>query len=167
MVIPLNVYFKIPAGKLEKFGALNTYLGIDNKVFVDPALLRKADIREFRSVTRQLKDYFAPIIRLIKVSRNVHDVAWETAVRRLQFKEEHGAALGYSAAGGFGRGIGELLATELVQRGKEIVELGIEDAEMFELVGLFQEGFGPDLLSDMAVSILKDRFFAYPRPTLA
>jgi hypothetical protein len=32
---------------------------------------------------------------------------------------------------------------------------------MFELIGLFQENFGPDLLSDMAVGILKERFLAY------
>lgn len=160
-VIPLNVYFKIPPGKLEKYGVLNAYLGIDNKVFVDPALLRKTDAPEFRHVTKELAAYFKPVIKLIRSSKTVHDIAWETAVKKLLFKEEHGAALGYSAAGGFGRGIGGLLATELVQRGKEIVKLGIEDPEMFELIGLFQEGFGPDLLSDMAVSILRDRFFEY------
>jgi hypothetical protein len=32
---------------------------------------------------------------------------------------------------------------------------------MFELIGLFQERFGPDLLSDMAVAILKERFLLY------
>jgi hypothetical protein len=53
------------------------------------------------------------------------------------------------------------IARILVHRGKQIVDLGIEDSEMFEIIGLFQENFGPDLLSDMAVSILKDRFFAY------
>jgi hypothetical protein len=161
MVIPLNIYFRIPVRQLKKVGALNAYLGIDTKVFVDPALLRKAKTPEFRGVTKDLTAYFSPIIRLLKASRSIGDVAWETAVRKLRFKEEQGAALGYSAAGGSGRGIGQLLAETLVRRGKEIVELGIEDPEMFELIGLFQEGFGPDLLSDMAVSILKDRFFAY------
>jgi len=32
---------------------------------------------------------------------------------------------------------------------------------MFELVGLFQEDFGPDLLSDLAVHILKPCFLAF------
>ena len=30
MVIPLNIYFKIPAEKLKEFGVLNAHLGIDN-----------------------------------------------------------------------------------------------------------------------------------------
>lgn len=161
MVIPLNVYFKIPAAHLQELGALNAYLGIDNKVFVDPVLLRKTEIPEFHDARDELKAYFSPIIKLLKASKVAGDIAWATAVRKLQFKEEQGAALGYSGAGGSGRGIGEELASILVQRGKQIVDLGIEDSEMFEIIGLFQENFGPDLLSDMAVSILKDRFFAY------
>jgi hypothetical protein len=108
-----------------------------------------------------LKAYFTPIITLLKACKAAGDIAWETAVIRLQFKEEQGAALGYSGAGSSGRGIGPQLASVLVHRGKQIVDLGIEDTEAFELIGLFQEDFGPDLLSDMAVSILKDRFFAY------
>jgi hypothetical protein len=161
MVVPLNVYFKIPVNQLQKVGALNAYLGIDTHVFVDPALLRAVEIPEFRGATKDLAGYFSPIIRLLKATKHVGDIAWETAVKRLRFREEHGAALGYSAAGGSGRGIGELLARTLVERGKEIVNLGIDDPEIFEVIGLFQEGFGPDLLSDMAVSILKERFFAY------
>ncbi len=161
MVIPLNVYFKVPIERLRKSGALNAYLGIDTHVFVDPALLRSTKIPEFRDVTNDFTGYFSPIIKLLKATKRIGDIAWETAVRKLRFHEEHGAALGYSAPGGSGRGIGEGLAELIVQRGKEIVDLGIDDPEIFEVIGLFQEGFGPDLLSDMAVSILKTRFFAY------
>jgi hypothetical protein len=161
MVIPLNVYFKLPIERLQKSGALNAYLGIDTNVFVDPSLLRSTKIPEFRGVTNDFTDYFSPIIKLLKATKRHGDIAWETAVKQLRFREEHGAALGYSSAGGSGRGIGEGLAELIVQRGKEIVDLGIDDPEIFEVIGLFQEGFGSDLLSDMAVSILKSRFFAY------
>jgi len=161
MVIPLNVYFKIPAAQLQELGALNAYIGIDNKVFVDPVLLRKTEVPEFQNANEDLKAYFSPIIKLLKACKAIGDIASREALRRLRFKEEQGVALGYSSAGGSGRGIGLLLASELVHRGKEIVDLGIEDAEMFELIGLFQENFGPDLLSDMAVSILKERFVSY------
>lgn len=161
MVIPLNIYFKIPIQRLQKSGALNAYLGIDTNVFVDPTLIRSTKIREFRNVTNDFIAYFSPIIKLLKTTKHVGDIAWETAVKKLRFREEHGAALGYSAAGGSGRGIGEGLAELLVERGKEIIDLGIDDPEIFEVIGLFQEGFGADLLSDMAVSILKARFLAY------
>jgi hypothetical protein len=161
MVIPLNLYFKVPIEHFQKSGALNSYLGIDTNVFVDPALLRSTKIPEFRGVTEDFTDYFSPIIKLLKATKRIGDIAWETAINKLRFHEEHGAALGYAAAGGSGRGIGEGLAELIAQRGKEIIELGIDDPEIFEVIGLFQEGFGPDLLSDMAVSILKSRFLAY------
>src|SRR5438477_3973108 len=161
MVIPFNIHFKIEAKYLEELGVLNAFIGIDNKVFVDPNLLRRTEIPEFKNARTDLENYFAPIIKLLKASKAVDDVAWEEAKKRLLFKEEHGASLGYSGAGTSGRGIGQQLAGLLVERGKQIVHLGIDAPEMFELIGLFQENFGPDLLSDMAVSILKESFFSY------
>ncbi|HXM96921.1 MAG TPA: hypothetical protein VN982_00445 [Candidatus Dormibacteraeota bacterium] len=153
--------------RLKKSGALNAYLGIDTNVFVDPSLLRSTKIPEFRDAKDDFTDYFSPIIKLLKATKRIGDIAWGTAITKLRFREEHGAALGYSAAGGSGRGIGEALAELIVQRGKEIVDLGIDDSEIFEVIGLFQEGFGPDLLSDMAVAILKPRFFAYTQRVAA
>jgi hypothetical protein len=161
MVTPLNVYFKIPVERLTELGVFNAYLGIDNKVFVDPSLLRNSEIAEFVDATEQIAGYFTPIIKIFKLIKKPGDVAWQEAFRRLQFKEEQGAALGYSGIGTSGRGIGPGLAQMLVLRGREIVELGIEDPELFELIGLFQEKFGPDLLSDMAVSILKQNFLSF------
>jgi hypothetical protein len=112
MVIPLNVYFKIPATELQELGALNGYLGIDNKVFVDPTLLRNTEIPEFENSSRDLSAYFSPIIKLLKVTKGVGDIAWKTAVHKLQFKEEQGAALGYSAA----RGVGQRYWSPISQR---------------------------------------------------
>ncbi len=161
MALKLSKYFGAPAAELKKRGVLNAHLGIDNRLFVDPNLLKTTKIPEFINARRDLENYFAPVIKLLKASRKPGDVAWQAAKKRLVFKEEHGTALGYANAGEFGKGVGPDLADMLVQRGKEIVDLGIDAVEMFELIGLFQERFGADLLSDMAVSILKERFLAY------
>lgn len=161
MSTTLSKYFKVPAAELRKRGVLNAHLGIDNRLFVDPNLLKIAKIPELKNARTDLESYFAPVIKLLRASKKEGDLAWKAAKSRLIFKEEHGTALGYASAGEFGKGIGPELAEILVKRGKEIVNLGIDAAEMFELIGLFQEGFGADLLSDMAVSILKGRFLAY------
>jgi hypothetical protein len=161
MVITLSAYFRIDGKELHERGVLNAHLGIDNRLFVDPNLLKTTECPELKDSRAQLQGYFAPIITLLKASQKEGDVAWEAALRRLTIKEEHGAALGYSSAGETGRGVGREMAGMLARRGKEIVSLNIEAPEMFELIGLFQENFGPDLLSDMAVGILKDRFLAY------
>jgi hypothetical protein len=112
-------------------------------------------------VPKTCPNRFVPVITILKASREPGDIAWREAIKRLTFREEHGTALGSASAGKSGRGVGAELAEMLVRRGTEIVNLGIEAPEMFELIGLFKENFGPDLLSDMAVGILKERFFTY------
>jgi len=160
--IRLSRYFGIKPSQLTSRGVLDGHLGIDNKLFVDPNLLRKElGIPEFSGAREDITTYFAKVIKLLKASHKEGDVAWEEAKRRLRFKEEHGAALGYSGAGHFGKAVGPELASVMVKRAKEIIALGIDDPEMFELIGLFQEDIGADLLSDMAVSILKPRFLKY------
>jgi len=161
MPIRLSRYFNVEPTELKKRGVLNAHLGIDNRLFVDPNLLSKSRVEEFDHCREDLTKYFCAVIKLLSKSKKTGDVAWQEAERRLRFHEEHGAALGYSHAGGYGRAVGPDLASELATRAKEIINLGIDDPEMFELIGLFQENFGPDLLSDMAVAILKNRFLAY------
>jgi hypothetical protein len=167
MVITLSAYFNVTPAQLREHGVLNAHLGIDNRLFVDPNLLKATDIPELKGARTDLENYFAPIITLLKASKAEGDVAWTSAVRKLIFREEHGTALGYAGAGGSGRGVGPKMAQMLVRRGKEIVDLDIEAPEMFELIGLFQENFGPDLLSDMAVGILRERFLTYTQRVAA
>ena len=161
MVITLNVYFKISAEELRRYGVLNAHLGVDNRLFVDPNLLKNTEVPELRDARKALEKYFVPVITILKASKRQGDIAWQEGIKRLTFREEHGTALGYASAGKSGRGVGPEMAEMLVRRGKEIVNLGIEAPEMFELIGLFQENFGPDLLSDMGVSILKENFLSY------
>jgi hypothetical protein len=48
-----------------------------------------------------------------------------------------------------------------LKTGKEIVDAGIRNPRIFELVGLFQDGVGPDLISDMIGTILHEPLVAY------
>jgi hypothetical protein len=162
MSIRLSRYFRVGPPELKARGVFDAFLGIDNRLFVDPNLLKKRSrIPEFADARQELSLYFSKVIKLLKVSKKQGDLAWSEAEKRLTFKEENGIALGYSNAGGFGRAVGPWIARVLVTRAQEIIELGIEDPEMFELIGLFQENIGSDLLSDMAISILKRRFLSY------
>ncbi|MBZ5516680.1 MAG: hypothetical protein LAN62_17890 [Acidobacteriia bacterium] len=161
MATKLSRYFDIPATRLRKLGVFNALIGLDNSLFVDPHLLKLAKVREFRGSRAELERYFSEVIHLLKASKYTHDLAWNEALNRLAFREEHGAALGYSGVGGHGKAIGRDLAERLCDRAAEIVALGIEDPVIFELIPLFEDGFGADRLSDMAVAILRKRFLAY------
>ncbi len=162
MPIRLSRYFGVEPSELKARGIFDGHLGIDNKLFVDPKLLKKKlRIPEFSGARKDITKYFSQVIKLLKASKQQGDIAWHEAEKRMRFKEENGASLGYGKAGSYGRAVGPQTSHLLVKRANEILALGIDDPEMFELIGLFQEDVGADLLSDMAVSILKPRFLSF------
>lgn len=57
--------------------------------------------------------------------------------------------------------MGEGLRTQILRTAKEIVDAGIKDPEIFELIGLFEENVGADRISDMVGRIIVDDLRAY------
>ena len=161
MSVRLSDYFKIDEKKLDKEGVFNAFIDIDSKLFLDPHLLKEVKIPELSNSYDKLKDHFRKIILLLKVSKKKLDLPWEQAAKMLRFKEVRGISMGYGKNTNDGHGIGPGLRLELLNRASEIVSLGIEDPEIFELIGLFTEKFGPDLLSDMTINIIKEDLDAY------
>ena len=75
----------------------------------------------------------------------------------LSFPEIKWTCLGYGAHSVSGSGSGSGTTSQVVKTAKQIVDLGIEDPDLFVAMALFEEGFGPDRISDMTANvILKD-----------
>jgi hypothetical protein len=144
MVKKLSRYLQVSPTSLSKAGVFDAFIGIDNQLFVDPTLLRNTKTPEFKSARDKLEKYFADVITLLEASSHQGDAAWREAANRLIFSEEHATALGYASAGGHGTAIGRELGARLVERGSEIVKLGVKDPVIFELIGLFEDDFGAD-----------------------
>jgi hypothetical protein len=72
-----------------------------------------------------------------------------------------GLALGYSSASTQGGGIGIELAASIVGTAKEIIDAGVEDPIIFEIVGMFERGIGADRISDMTCRILGERIYVF------
>lgn len=70
------------------------------------------------------------------------------------FREFKGTCLGYGAASISGRAFGPKLARRITATAKEIVDLGVEDPDLFIALPLLEEDVGPDLISDMTTSII-------------
>ena len=51
--------------------------------------------------------------------------------------------------------------TILSRQLKQLVDAGIDDPVLFELVGIFQENIGPDRISDMVAKIIIDDLILY------
>jgi hypothetical protein len=157
----ISEYFRIESSKLNELGVFDRFVGIDSKLFVDPFLFENLDIPEFKDSREKIKNHFRKVIKLLLVSKNSNDLPFKQAVRFLTFEEVKGVGIGYGKNTGDGNCIGPKLARKLAEVGKEIVDFGITDPEIFELLGLFQEDYGADRLSDLTIRILHEEFVQY------
>lgn len=150
----LSSYLSIPHRELQRLGIFDAIVDRDSPLCIDPQLLFSTRMPELKGARTRVDGYFAGVIKLIKASTRENDLPWREALRRLTFKEEPGVAIGVSGSRRDGNGIGPVLAQKLLKTGRELIALGIEDPDLFELLPLFEEGFGADRLSDMAISLL-------------
>ncbi len=160
-LISVNEYLNVSREVFEGTGALNAILTVDSKLFIDPVLLKTTEVPEFQGAYDELQKRFADIIRLLLTSQRQGDFAWQHAERLLRFPEVQGLCIGYSVHGTSGSGMGDALRSQILEAAKYIVDAGVRDPELFELLGLFQEGIGADRISDMTAGILFRRFLNY------
>lgn len=153
--------------KFEGTGAFDALVDWDTKLFVDPFLLRESSTPEFQGAHDEILKYFSDTLLLIGAVKQIDDLKWTTARNRLVFKEIGAFGLGYSSKGISGSGIGKTFANQLIRTLKEIYDAGVTEPELFELLGLFQEGVGADRISDMTCRILVKRFASFSERVLA
>ncbi len=146
---------------LIRQGAFDAFVDVDSLLYVDPHLLPVSSHAEVATSTGRFESHFRDVLRLLKASKVDGDAAWSEACRRLTFPETPFVALGYAKPGSHGRAIGKKTAKNLTILAKQIVDVGIDDPELFALLGLLQEGVGPDLISDMTISIILDDLVAF------
>jgi len=151
----------VPGKKLKSAGAFDAFVDVDSKLYVDPSLLRQAKSSDLRGSYTRFQKYFAKVIRLLEASKDVSDRMFREAVKRLAFEEDQKIKLGYSKKRASGSGIGPQLAARLATTAREIVQAGIKDPVIFELVGLIEEGIGADRISDMTIRIIRPDLLAF------
>jgi hypothetical protein len=156
MAQQLSSFLAVDPDRLAATGVLDSVIGIDTHLFLDPHLLRHTAIPEFAHSRQRIEQHYCNILRLLIASRREGDAAWREAARRLIFPEVRGTSIGYGVSRSDGNAIGQILGRRLLRTASEIIEMGIVDPNVFELIGLFEEGFGADRLSDMTLSIIRE-----------
>jgi hypothetical protein len=146
---------------LEGKGVFNTYVDLDSHLHIDPSLLKNTKIKEFKGAHDDFEEHFRNVLKLVKGSKKENDALWNRAWQMLQFEEEGNTAIGYSRKGTRGSAIGKKLALKILRTTREIVDAGIDDPVIFELVGIIEENIGADRISDMTISIIFERFLVY------
>lgn len=158
----LSSYLEVDKKKLEQKSVFDAVIGLDTRLFLDPHLLKKTKIPDFKKSREKIEKYYSDVIRLLLVHRKTGNRRpLLEALRRLKFKETKGVFIGYGVYGGDGNAIGIDLARRLIRSALEILDMGIYDPEIFELIGLFEEDFGADRLSDMTIAIIKNDIYSY------
>ena len=151
-------YFGVTEAAYKQTGAFNPVIGVDSLFFVDPLLLSKSKIPEFKESLEELRTYFSKVITLLRAGK---PEARKLAQRKLTLREVKGIGIGYGSESDDGSAIGSKLAYRLMLTAERLIEMGVLDPAIFEVMGLFEEDFGPDRLSDAIIKILLKRVWAY------
>ncbi len=151
-------HFKVAESWMQSKGVFNPTLDVDSPLFIDPFLLPHSAHKEFSAcVFDAYEGHFTEILKLLLVSEEVGDKAWVAALKRFQFSESKGmggTCLGYSAnSTSHGKGFGATKSRRSLTWAQNVVRLGVKDPELFSSLPLFEEGLGPDLISDMITNI--------------
>jgi hypothetical protein len=151
----LSKQFKLDRKKLAKLGLLDPLLNGDTRLFIDPILLNGSKNEVIRKYgVKCFNKYFGNIIRVLRRSKVKGDAAWRAADRLLNLGERPEICLGYGGSTTRGRKVDKKIREHVLNTAAEIIRLGIEDPELFSLIGLLEEGVGPDTIGDMTANAI-------------
>lgn len=157
----LSEFVRIDRKFLAASGTFDTVLDCDSRFFINFSRVKVAKTPEFAESYERILQFFRELGVIVKAARIPGDRMYREAANRLQMSEFEELCLGYSFASTAGRGSGPKLKNLIIGTAKEIIDAGVEDPEIFELVGLFEEGMGPDRISDMIARIIRDDLVSY------
>ena len=159
--LKLSRVLGVDSRALQEKGVFNSLIGEDSELYLDPRLLKTTSVTELSQSHEVFRSHFEKIIKLLIHSSEHGDNFFKKAIKGLTFKEPDFLSLGYSIPGNSGRGIGKKFAQSLARTAKEILQHGITDPEIFEIVGIFEEGIGADRISDMTARIILPNLALY------
>ncbi|MGL4561203.1 MAG: hypothetical protein ACRCV0_02790, partial [Brevinema sp.] len=171
--ITIADYLGVTNEALDLQGVFNSLALSDEKVFLDPFLLKEHPINEFNGGLEKLVSYFVHVISIIitKLKYKVNSKEYLTykreAEKQLLFKELQGIHIGYSSKRTSGAGIGKNKAESIELALTELIERGIQDPKIAYFLPVISDiNIGADNISDMVIFILQDEIYQYTQRIL-
>ena len=147
--------FGVNPVELRKRGLLDPALNIDTKLFIDPLLLPYSKYDDFSKLAwKRYEQHFEKVIIALSKAREVGDPYWIVAQKLMKFGEIKWTCLGYGAQTISGSGSGEFLSGNMLESAQKIIRFGVEDPDLFLAFALFEDGIGPDRISDMTTNVI-------------
>lgn len=153
--LTLNRALGVSVEELEKHGVLNTMIGIDTKLFIDPKLVGKTGVPELNAAHQKIHEYFELLVR-VNAQASKSERVRQKAIDMIAIDEPVGLLIGYGNSRDSGKAIPASVAVTSLKSLTEILRIGIEDLRVMELLGLFVSNFGSDSISDLIAHILYD-----------
>lgn len=153
---------EVQLSKMKSLGVFDALLDVDSNFFINIIRLKEATIPEFKEAYQNINTYFSAIATLLDAADapSNKDKMYRSALKKFHFHEVNGINLGFSKSGK-GSGWGEDTSEKVLSDAYQIVKKGSKQPEIFHLVSLFEEGMGPDRLSDMIATITEPQIKKY------
>lgn len=151
----ISDYFNLDYEDLDDAGIFDAVLEKDSAFFINIQRLKETNCPEFQESYSRIREFFESIAVLLEAaeSKSNDDKFYRVALGKFQFHEVNGINLGF-ADSVTGSGMGDVLRKQIIGDAFDLVKKGCKAPELFELVGLFEDGIGPDRLSDMIATII-------------
>lgn len=148
--------------KTEKDDWFNAILNVDTPLFVDPFLIFN-EKKGFWSDSHDLiiKHFEKAFLLVAEGNLKSNSLSYKKALSILLFTEPNEFCLGYTANGVSGAGGGFGLAQSVASAITEAIKRGLKHPKHFEKLGVMNRGIGPDLISDITLTVLKSRLIQY------
>lgn len=156
--------FKINGAKDHEW--FDPDLTIDTKLFVDPFLMLRAG-HQWSQAHADLVAHFAHCYQLVAKAPSKQSLSAKQAHKLLTFPEPHEFCLGYTTASTKGSGGGAGRAAAIADGIAVAVAAGLKRPEHIEEIGILNERFGADSISDATLNILKSHFVRYTQGVAA
>lgn len=148
--------------ELDQLGVFDAIITTDSHFFINLLRLKNTEVPQFKNSYNKINNYFDNIIVLLDASQKKRDKCYRTALKSFSFSGVKGINLGFSETG-VDAGFGKVLSEKVISDAFEIVKSGSNQPQIFQLVGLFEDGVAADRLSDMIATLISDDIHEYTR----
>lgn len=163
MATHYSTYFDIAHEDLIKRGVFDACIDVDIKMHVDPLLLKRCDVDEFKNAYNEFFEFFERFVDIVPMVQEpkMTDRFFKKMIEFFTLSEIPNTGLGYSDGHTHGHGISGRLSQQLAKSAYEIIQAGIKNPKFFGWMQLIEDNMGADRISDMTIAILQNNFLRY------
>lgn len=164
----VSEYLNIDYEDMDDAGVFDAILEKDSAFFINVQRLKKTEVPEFIHSYERIRNFFTSIATILEAadSKDQSDKFYRAALDKFAFSEVNEINLGFGDSR-VGSGMGQVLRKQIINDAFDLVKKGCKAPELFEIIGLFEDGIGPDRLSDMIATIILPDIQAYTKRVMA